>query len=89
MKECEISIRGAGKNQKRRRGLAYGQKVEKREVSQHKREREVIEKMKEFRAKGYSYRKIAEILNVLKVPTKTKKGLWYGKTIYQVLKKVE
>lgn len=63
--------------------------MEKREFVSHKGELEVIEKMKELRSKGYSYRKIAEILNTMKVPTKTKKGKWHGKSVYHVLYKAE
>ena len=48
-------------------------------------EQENIKKMRELRDKGFSYHKIADVFNTLKVPTKTKKGKWYGKTIYQML----
>ncbi|AYF45735.1 recombinase domain protein [Halobacteriovorax sp. BALOs_7] len=76
-----------GSNQKRKRGLGYGERVEKRNVIEHKRESEAIRKMIELRDKGYSYRKIAEILNTMKVPTKTGKGGWHGKTVYQIIAK--
>jgi hypothetical protein len=87
LKECEILIRGIGSNQKRKRGVAYGKKIEKRELSEHKRELEAIEKMNELRDKGYSYRKVAEILNTMKIPTKTRRGKWHGKTVHQILSK--
>ncbi|TVQ80873.1 MAG: hypothetical protein EA369_01430 [Bradymonadales bacterium] len=45
---------------------------------------ETIEKMKELREKGYSYWKISEILNTLKVPPKTKKGRWHARTVQNV-----
>ncbi|WP_120405489.1 recombinase family protein [Halobacteriovorax sp. BALOs_7] len=87
LKECDIELRPVGSNQKRKRGLGYGERVEKRNVIEHKRESEAIRKMIELRDKGYSYRKIAEILNTMKVPTKTGKGGWHGKTVYQIIAK--
>ena len=55
-----------GKNRKRKRGLGYGIKND----GIHKRELQNIQKMKDFRAKGYSYEKIANIFNTMKIPTK-------------------
>ena len=65
----------------RKRGLGYGAKNE----GVHKRELQNIQKMKEFRAKGYSYEKIANIFNTMKIPTKTRRGKWHRKTIHQIL----
>jgi len=53
----------------------------------HKRELENIKKMKELRERGYSYWKIAEIFNSMKIPTKTKRGKWHAKSIHQILNK--
>lgn len=89
LKECDIELRPVGSNQKRKRGLGYGERVKKRNVIEHKRESEAIRKMIELRDKGYSYRKIAEILNTMKVPTKTGKGRWHGKTIHQILMRLK
>jgi hypothetical protein len=36
------------------------------------REQEVIQKMTSLRAKGYPYHKIAEILDTMQIPTKTR-----------------
>lgn len=65
--------------------LKLTEKVEKRKLIEHKREAETIRKMRELRDKGFSYRKIAEVLNTMKVPTKTGRGKWHGKTVYQIL----
>lgn len=73
-----------GQNRKRKRGLAYGVKNE----GVHKRELQIIQRMKEFRAKGYSYEKIAKIFNTMKIPTKTRRGKWHRKTIHQILNRV-
>ena len=70
-------------------GLAYGRKNDAGVELANKRELEVIEKMKSLRDKGFSYHKIADVLNSMKIPTKTRKGLWRGKTVWQVLLKVK
>jgi AICAR transformylase/IMP cyclohydrolase PurH len=84
-----IPIREVGSNQKRVRGLAYGQKVKERFLAEHKREREAILKMRELRDKGFSYWKIADVLNAMKVPTKTRKGRWHATTVQAILLKNE
>jgi hypothetical protein len=80
-----IPVRESGCNQKRKRGLAYGKKTESRSVVDHVRELENTKKMWELRDKGFSYWKIAEVFNTLKIPTKTRKGKWHAKTIHQIL----
>ncbi len=87
LKVYGIPVRAVGTNQKRRRGIAYGQKNIKRTEVAHKKELEYIERMKKLRSDGYSYGKIAEIFNSMKVPTKSQKGKWHSKTIYQILNK--
>lgn len=85
LKEFEISVRRQGVNSNRKRGLPYGSKVRAKEEAEHKRELENVKKMRELRGKGYSYWKIAEIFNSMKIPTKTKRGKWHAKTIQQIL----
>ena len=46
-----ITVRDTGTNQKRIRGLAYGQKIKERSHAEHKREQEAILKMRELRNK--------------------------------------
>jgi hypothetical protein len=41
--------------------------------------------MVELRAKGFSYWKIADILNSIGVPTKTRKGKWQPRFVKTVL----
>ena len=67
-----IPVREVGTNQTRVRGLAYGLKLKQRNIAEHRREQEAILKMRDLRDKGFSYWKIAEILNTMKVPTKTR-----------------
>lgn len=49
-----------------------------------KKEQEVIELIKSYRRSGYSYQKIADILNQHKTETKSKKGFWYSKMVRQI-----
>ena len=85
LKFHRIPVRSVGTNQKRKNGVAYGQKIIKRNEQAHKRETENVEKMEQLRDKGYSYWKIAEVFNSMKIPTKTGKGNWHAKTVYQIL----
>ena len=44
-----IPVRESGSNQRRKRGLGYGQKVQCRQLENHQREQENIKKMRELR----------------------------------------
>lgn len=87
MKAFGIQTRVTGSVQNRKRGLAYGEKCRDRKLRAHKRETENIQKMKDLRNKGFSYWKIVVIFNSMEIPTKTRKGKWYAKTIQQILDK--
>lgn len=89
LKLHNIPIREVGSNTKRVRGLAYGKKIKTRNLAEHNRELDVITKMKELREKGFSFWKIADVLNTMKVPTKSRKGRWYAKTVQAILLKNE
>ena len=83
----EIPIRESGDNIQRRsgRGLAFGRKISNRLEVDHKRELEAVAKMRSLRDQGLSYWKIADILNAMKVPTKTRRGRWHARSVQQVL----
>lgn len=66
-------------------GLAYGKRIVNRQEILHKREQDNIGKMKELRGQGFSYWKIADVFNSMRIPTQTGKGKWYAKTIHQIL----
>ena len=87
LKLHNIPIREVGSNTKRVRGLDYGQKIKERTVTEHRREKEAILEIRELRDKGFSFRKIADVLNTMKVPTKTRKGRWHAKTVQAILLK--
>ena len=80
-----IPVREVGVNTNRKRGIAYGAKRLNGEEAQHKRELENIRKMRELRDKGYSYRRIAEVFNLMGILTKTRRGKWHAKTVSQIL----
>jgi site-specific DNA recombinase len=66
-------------------GLAYGKRIVSRQEVAHKREMENIARMRNLREKGFSYWKIADALNALKVPTKTGRARWHARSIQQIL----
>jgi transposase len=54
-----------------------------------KKEQEVMLLVKSYRASGFSYQKIADLLNDKKVQTKVKKGCWYPKVVRQIFLRSE
>lgn len=87
LKHFNIPVRDIGSNNKRKRGVSYGTKYQRRMELVHKKEQENIKKMRELRDKGFSYWKIADVFNSMKIPTKTGKGRWHAKSIQQILSK--
>jgi len=88
LKRYRIPIRSEAEARVHRKGqLRYGEKCRQGKVESLKRELETVEKMKELRDQGYSYREIADILNTMKVPTKTRRAKWRATTIMKILKR--
>ena len=52
----------------------------------NQRERDTVERMMSLRDKGYSYWKIAEILNSMGIPTKSRRAQWQAATVMKILK---
>ena len=88
LKHFEIEVRPVGSNQNRKRGLAYGSKSQAKRIVDHKAEKEMIKRVQSLRDQGYSYQKIADILNTMKVPTKTRKGNWSRKQVWSILNEI-
>jgi hypothetical protein len=65
--------------------VAYGERRIKQREIEHKREIELIAKMQDLRGQGFSYHKIAAILNSMNVPTKNRKR-WHATTVMNILK---
>ena len=81
----DIPRREPGKTIRKKRNLAFGKQVVKRKEIDHKKEQVLILKMNALRSQGFSYWKIADILNALKVPTKTRKGRWHARSVKKIL----
>jgi chorismate mutase len=65
--------------------LRFGKQWRDCQLVDNERERAVIEKMLALRQQGFSYEKIAEILNTLDIKTKSGRSRWYAKTVRQIL----
>jgi len=70
---------------KTRSQLRYGEAWKKRMVTMDRRETENIGKMKKLRDQGFSYWKIADVLNSMGIPTKTGRGKWHARAIQKIL----
>ncbi len=66
--------------------IAFGYKAVNGKLRQNLNEQKVIKKMSDFRSEGFSYRKIATILNALNVPTKGQHSKWHATTVMKILK---
>ena len=80
-----ITIKSQKELGKNKSQLRFGEAYRKRQVVDHKRELEAIEKMKQLREQGFSYWKIADVLNTMKIPTKTRRGQWHARSVQKVL----
>ena len=89
-KRFGFQTRATGNNVRRKRGVSYGKKNSSNgKITNITNELNVIEAMKTWRGKGKSFREIATLLNDQKVPTKTGRGPWHGKTVHQILSAVD
>lgn len=66
--------------------MAYGERLVNGRVIAHQKELETVEKIKTLRKQGFSYWKIADVLNSMKIPTKNKGSRWHPTTIMKILK---
>jgi hypothetical protein len=87
LKHHRIPLREVGVTIRRRNWLAYGQRILKRHEAVHHREQDNIGRMQELRSQGFTFDEIAQVFNSMKVPTKTHKGQWHGKTINGILRR--
>ena len=90
LKKFGIPLRPEDISHKMNKGqLGYGEKRRAGQEAVHQREAAIIEKMKTLRAQGHSYWKIADILNAMKIPTKTRRAGWKAATVMKILKSDE
>ena len=83
LRRFKIPLRGS--DLKNRSRLAYGEGWRQGKVVPNEAEVANVEKMRDLRAKGFSYWKIADILNSMDVPTKTRKGKWHPRFVKKLL----
>jgi len=67
-------------------GHVYGYRKFGGKAIEMKKEQEIIGLIKSYRESGYSFQKIADILNQKKIETKTRKGFWYSKVVMVIYK---
>ena len=46
---------------------------------------DILNKIKALKAQGFSNEKISQVLNSMKIPTKSKNGKWHRKTVWELL----
>lgn len=85
LRHFDIPVRDTGVQIRRKTNLRYGSKIQKRREVQYLKEVENIKKMKELRSKGFTYERIADVFNSMKIPTKTGRGIWHRKTIQAIV----
>ena len=64
--------------------MVYGFRQYQGKAIKAKKETEVIDMIISYRESGYSYLKIADILNDKKIQTKMRIGFWYSKVVRQI-----
>ena len=83
LQKFSIPLRPSDTKNKNR--LRYGEAWRGNMVVPHKQEQLTISKMRNLRIKGFSYWKIADILNSMNIPTKTRKGRWHSRSVKKIL----
>lgn len=53
-----------------------------------KKEQDIIKIIRAYKEQGYSYQRIADLLNEKKIQTKRAAGIWYPKVVRQILLRV-
>ena len=85
--DFDIPIRSQGEAHRLNCGqLRYGEKKRKGHSVQYLVEAQNIKKMQTLRSQGYSYWKIAEVFNSMKIPTKNRGSRWHPTTVMKILK---
>lgn len=89
LKDFGIPIRPHDAAHKTSSQLGFGEAWRNRKVVAHKKEQELIGKMRKLRAEGLSYWKVADVLNAWGIPTKTRRGKWSAKQVHQILRRID
>lgn len=81
---CQFKIPLRPEDVPLRRGLRFGEKRIRGQIIENTAQIKTLHKMRELRAKGYSYPQIVEVMNSLKIKAMNG-GKWHLKTVYEVL----
>lgn len=89
LRQFGILVRPAKTQHYQKGQTAYGKRVVRGAETDNKTEMVIIEKLRNLRRQGFSYWKIADILNSMKIPTKNKGSRWHPTTVMKILKAQE
>ena len=89
LRRAGIDLRAQDELPKSKSQLRYGEALRKRQTIEHKRELAAIGKMRALRNEGFSYWKIAAVLNSMRVPTKTGRSQWHARFVQKVLDQLQ
>lgn len=84
--EAGVVLRAQSDYPHRQGQIPYGMRVSSGKLVPHKREQEVLGQLEHLRENGYSYWKIAEVMNDMAIPTKNQNSKWHPTTIMKLLK---
>lgn len=83
-----IPLRHEAEGYKTRSQLGFGQAMRQGRVVAHQREQAAIRKMQKLRDRGWSFWKIADVMNDWGMKTKTGKGKWHARSVQQILNRI-
>ncbi|MBT7567287.1 hypothetical protein HN630_00090 [archaeon] len=81
----EIDVREQGHHHGRPAQPRYGQKMRKGQAVIHQIEQRAVNTIKDLKQEGLSLRKIAKILDQMKIPTKCRGKKWHPEMVKRVL----
>jgi hypothetical protein len=87
LRAFDIPLRHEAEGYKTRSQLGFGQTMRQNRVIANQRELAAIRKMQKLRERGWSYWKIADVMNDWGIRTKTGKGKWHARSVQQILGK--
>lgn len=86
LRKTGIPLRGTGGSY-RPGQVPFGKRLAKGQLVDNKGELEILNRMMRFRSEGLSYWRIAEMLNLWGVKTKTPGARWQAATVMKMLKR--
>ena len=87
LSKYKIPLRQPSKGHYKCDSRTYGKKRVNGQIIDHKKKLKTIETIKELYAKGINPNTIAQVLSIMKIPTKQQKKDWHHHTIINLLKR--